>query len=111
MRLLTGWAIAILLPLAAGSFAPASAAPALAADASPQPGMASGTYSSVPPAKGRLKFKSNGPVCMCAEGLSERDIEQALAKLQPEKTTGQDSGTGQTAAGRQEKNLNSGVAK
>lgn len=30
--------------------------------------------------KGRLKFKSIRPVCMCAEGMSERDIQQALAR-------------------------------
>lgn len=34
----------------------------------------------VPPAKGRLRFKSAGPVCMCGEGLSEKDIEAAMIR-------------------------------
>lgn len=34
---------------------------------------AAGAVSSAP----RLKFKSGRPVCMCANGLSEKDIERA----------------------------------
>ena len=37
--------------------------------------------SEVPLVRARLKFKSSRPVCMCAEGMSERDIEQGLAKF------------------------------
>jgi len=111
MRNLTGWVAAFLLPMAAGGMGTASAAPLLAPETRPQASAAPGGLSSVPAAKGRLKFKTSGPVCMCAEGLSERDIEQALAKLQPEKTAGQDSVTRQTSVSGQEKNLNLGVAK
>lgn len=33
------------------------------------------------PAKSRLKFKGKGPTCLCADGLSEKDIvEQQLIK-------------------------------
>ena len=65
----------------------------------------------MPAAKGRLKFKSSGPVCMCGEGLSERDIEQALAKSNLQKLAGQDSGTSQATGGGQERTLNLGAAK
>lgn len=43
--------------------------------------------------------------------MSERDIEQALAKSKSEKIAGQDSGTRQTPVGGQQENLNLGVAK
>ena len=33
-----------------------------------------------PSGKGRLRFKSRGPVCMCGDGLSERDIERAMVR-------------------------------
>jgi hypothetical protein len=29
----------------------------------------------------RLKYKSSGPICLCSGGLSERDIEEAMARL------------------------------
>ena len=73
--------------------------------------MAPGATGSVPAAKGRLKFKSAGPVCMCGEGLSERDIEQALAKQQLEKSGGQDPATRPVPVTGQENNINLGVAK
>jgi len=68
----------------------------------------------VPVAKGRLKFKSAGPVCICGEGLSERDIEQGMARSKPGNAAASDSsnlGTGRSQASGQENNLNSGVAK
>ena len=59
----------------------ANGVPVLAAPASPpSPSATVATGGSgVPPAKGRLRFKSAGPVCMCGEGMSEKDIERAMA--------------------------------
>jgi hypothetical protein len=52
--------------------APAEAAPAPAASLSLPL-----TFSKIRPAdSGRLKFRANGPACVCAEGLSEADIAQ-----------------------------------
>jgi hypothetical protein len=48
---------------------------------------------------------------MCTEGLSERDIEQAMARSKPEKIAGSELGTGRSQASGQEKTLNLGVAK
>lgn len=97
----------VLLSLIAGAAPPVVAA----ADKSlPSSSTASGTPS-LPAATGRLKFKSSGPVCMCGEGLSEKDIEQALAKLQHEKSADQHSGSAQANATRPDNNLNSGAAK
>lgn len=110
MRNSTRWAVAFLLSAAAASMAPVIAAPL----ASVPPEMtlqATQGQGGVPAAKGRLKFKSAGPICMCAEGLSEKDIEQALAKSKAEKRTGSDSGSSPSQANSQEKNLNLGVAK
>ena len=33
-----------------------------------------------PPQSSRLRFRSGGPVCMCATGLSEAEIEEAELK-------------------------------
>lgn len=44
-----------------------------------------------PVPKGRLKFKSSGPVCMCADGMSERDIEKAMAKFKANKASNSDA--------------------
>ncbi|MFA6310498.1 MAG: hypothetical protein WCV99_17505 [Sterolibacterium sp.] len=110
MRNLKRSAVALLV--AAAAIAPVGAATmVVAAEPSSQASPGRGGFSSVPAAKGRLKFKSSGPVCMCAEGLSERDIEQALARSSAEVIAGQDTGHNQTPVGGQEKNLNSGVAK
>lgn len=101
---LTGWAVAFLLAFAVGSTTNAAtlvSAPSASAAAAAQGG--------VPQATGRLKFKSAGPVCMCAEGLSERDIEQALAKAKP--AVGADSGSSRNQSSSQEKNINLGVLK
>jgi len=105
MRNLTGWAAgwAVALLLAAvGGMSPVSAAQGveISTQATPKQG-------GLPAPKGRLKFKSAGPVCMCGEGMSEKDIEQALARSQPDKSTDSGVGGGQTG----EKNLNLGVAK
>lgn len=104
MQKLTGWIV--VLSLAAASVAPAAAAagPETTAQAKQWQG-------GVPAAKGRLKFKSSGPVCMCAEGLSERDIEQALAKFKPAGIGGPESDASRSQAGGQEKNHNFGVVK
>ena len=109
MRNVTGWVVALLV--AAGAIAPVGAAPMVTPEARPQAATGPGAYAAVPAPKGRLKFKSAGPVCMCGEGMSERDIEHALAKSAAEKIAGQESGTSQTPVGGQEKNLNLGVAK
>lgn len=114
MRILTGWVVAFLLPVAAGSMSPVSAAPVSSSEIN-MSSRATPGQGGVPAAKGRLKFKSSGPVCMCAEGMSERDIEQAMAKSGSgkiaDKIAGQDSGANRGQAGGQEKTLNSGVAK
>lgn len=110
MRILTGWVVAFLLPVAAGSMSPVSAAPVFSSEIN-MSSQATPGQGGMPAAKGRLKFKSSGPVCMCAEGMSERDIEQAMAKSKADKIAGQDSGANRSQAGGQEKTLNSGVAK
>lgn len=106
MRNLTAWAVVFLLSLRVANAAPA--APPAASEMTTQATQGRGA---VPAAKGRLKFKSTGPVCGCAEGLSERDIEQAMAKSKPDKIAGPDLDTRGSPAGGQEKNLNLGVIK
>jgi hypothetical protein len=49
---------------------------------------------SVPLKKGRLRFKSSGPVCMCAEGMSERDIEKKRIRFKQDKSEEAVSGAG-----------------
>lgn len=49
---------------------------------------------SVPLKKGRLRFKSSGPVCMCAEGMSEREIEKKRIRFKQDKTEEAVSGAG-----------------
>lgn len=110
MRNSTRWAATFLLSVAAGSMATASAAP-LASVPPEVTVQATQGQGGVPAAKGRLKFKSAGPICMCAEGLSEKDIEQAMTKSKADKTTGPDSGSSRSQANSQETNLNLGVAK
>ena len=61
----TGWAVAFLMAGSAAGVAPVSAAPAVSAE--PITPATSG-QGGVPAPKGRLKFKSSGPVCMCAGG-------------------------------------------
>ena len=70
--------LALLLP---GGFAiaqPGEAEPQMSV-VSPAP------ESAAQPAKrSRLRFRGNGPTCMCADGLSERDIRKAeTAKPNP----------------------------
>ena len=65
----------------------------------------------VPAPKGRLKFKSSGPVCMCAEGLSEKDIEQAMSKAKSARSSDSNSGSGHIQANTQDKPINLGVVK
>lgn len=57
----------------------AHATPAISAETAALETIIKG-QSEVPVTKGRLKFKSSRPVCMCAEGMSERDIQQALTR-------------------------------
>lgn len=41
--------------------------------------------------RSRLRFRGNGPTCMCADGLSERDIRKAeTAKPNPSSTQSTD---------------------
>lgn len=70
MRLFAGLLLVILM----------HTAPALAAAELPLVPSATVAAAGSPKATGRLRFKSAGPVCMCGEGLSERDIEAAMRR-------------------------------
>lgn len=72
MRLMAGFLIVMM----------AHTAPVLAAatSLSEANSNASTVTAGAPPAKGRLRFKSAGPVCMCGDGMSERDIEAAMVR-------------------------------
>ena len=88
----------------------AHAAPVFAAPESP-PGLSSPVAtrgSGVPPAQGRLRFKSAGPVCMCGEGLSEKDIERAMARQGPAKP---DATEGRNREALEGQTPNGGVAR
>ena len=61
----------------------------------------------LPAPTGRLKFKSAGPVCICGEGLSERDIEKATPKFKSDKEAISKPGVSRS----QEKPVNSGASK
>lgn len=100
MRNLTRWAVVFLLLAAAGSIASVSAATVVLPQTTTQSmqGQKTQIQGGVPAPKGRLKFKSSGPVCMCAEGMSERDIEQAMAKLKQDKAAGSGSVTSNSQA-------------
>ena len=100
MRNLTGWAVVFLLLAAAGSIASVSAATVVLPETTTQStqGQKTQIQGGVPAPKGRLKFKSAGPVCMCAEGMSERDIEQAMARLKQDKAAGSGSVTSNSQA-------------
>jgi len=115
MRKMTGWVAAFLVPvsIAVGGIAPVGAATVVSAEiATPAPLPISKSPGALPAPTGRLKFKSAGPVCLCGDGgLSERDIEQALAKLKAEKVAGQDLDVGANQAGSPERTPNLGVAK
>lgn len=106
MRNLTGWVVAFPFAVVVAGIVPVNAAPVTSAEmlkpATPGQG-------GVPAPRGRLKFKSSGPVCMCAEGLGERDIEQALAKSQSDKVA--DGNADASPGNSQKKTFNSGVAK
>lgn len=106
MRNLTGWAVVFLSSIAAANATPT--VPAVTPEMTTQATQGQG---GVPAAKGRLKFKTSGPVCMCAGGMSERDIEQALAKFKQGKVAGPNSGVSRSQDSSQEKNLNQGVTK
>jgi len=103
VRNLTGSAVVFLLLAAAGSIASVSADPVVLPETTTQTnqGQATQIQGGLPAPKGRLKFKSSGPVCMCAEGMSERDIEQSIAKLKEKEGRtagpGSDTGHGQDA--------------
>ncbi len=100
MRNLTGWAVVFLLLAAAGSIASVSAATVVLPETTTQStqGQKTQIQGGVPAPKGRLKFKSSGPVCMCGEGMSERDIEQAMARLKQDKAAGSGSVTSSSQA-------------
>jgi len=93
---------------------------AAAASSSEATSKASTVTSGVPPAKGRLRFKSAGPVCMCGDGMSERDIEAAMIRqglANPQAGSGSIAGKGRAgkAAGdsapTDNQNQNGGVAR
>jgi len=92
---LSGRSVVLLLLAAAGGMCSASAAPMTSQETTTQPTQRQTTQiqGGVPAPKGRLKFKSSGPVCMCGEGMSERDIEQAMARLEQAKAEGSGSVT------------------
>ncbi len=62
---------AVLLAGLSAMVAESRAAPAAGAEPSP----AASQTSAQPPRSSRLKFRSGGPICMCAGGLSEADIQ------------------------------------
>ena len=92
---LTGRPVVLLFLAAASGMASASAAPMTSQETTTQAtqGQKTQMQGGVPAPKGRLKFKSSGPVCMCAEGMSERDIEQAMARLKQDKAADSESVT------------------
>jgi hypothetical protein len=96
---LTGRSVVLLLLAAAGGIPSVSAAPMTSQETTTQATQRQATQiqGGVPAPKGRLKFKSSGPVCMCGEGMSERDIEQRMAKLK-QKATGSGSVTSSSQA-------------
>lgn len=63
---------AVLLAGLSALVAESRAAPAPPAGAAPSP--AASQAAAQPARSSRLKFRSGGPVCMCAGGLSEADI-------------------------------------
>ena len=97
MMNLTGWPFVLLA--VAGGIASVSAAPMTSQETTTQAtqeqttGQITLIQGGVPAPKGRLKFKSSGPVCMCGQGMSERDIERAMAKLKQDKDAGSGSVT------------------
>jgi hypothetical protein len=96
---LTGRPVVLLLLAAAGGMPSVSAAPMTSQETTTQATQRQATQiqGGVPAPKGRLKFKSSGPVCMCGEGMNERDIEKAMAKLR-QKATGSGSVTSSSQA-------------
>lgn len=99
MMNLRGWPFVLLA--AASGVASVSAAPMTSQETTTQATKEQTTTVQIPlmqggvaAPKGRLKFKSSGPVCMCGEGMSERDIERAMAKLKQDKNAGSGSVTG-----------------
>jgi hypothetical protein len=92
---LTGRPVVLLLLAAAGGMPSVSAATMTPQETTTQ---ATQIQGGVPAPKGRLKFKSSGPVCMCGEGMSERDIEQAMARLKQDKAAGSGSVTSSSQA-------------
>jgi len=97
---LTGRSVVLLLLAAAGGMPSVSAAPMTSQETTTQATQRQTTQiqGGVPAPKGRLKFKSSGPVCMCGEGMSERDIEQAMARLEQDKAAGSGSVTSSSQA-------------
>ena len=96
MQNLMRWAVVFYL-----SVAFANAAPAVSSETDT---LAIKGQSEVPVVKGRLKFKSSRPVCMCAEGMSERDIQQALTRSKQGQVAEPDSDVKRSQDGSKEKN-------
>ena len=99
------WLIAGLLVVLLAHAVPAYAGPGSLPDLNAQSAVG---RADLPPAKGRLRFKSAGPVCMCSEGLSEKDIERAMVRqglAKPEATEERDR------SAMESKTPNGGVAR
>jgi len=106
MRRSTGW-VALLSAAAVNA---AAIVPAVSAEAATN--QSTTVRGAAPAPTGRLKFKHSGPVCKCGDGLSEQDLEQALAKTSKQrKTTRPDSASSRGQARSQHDNLNLGVPK
>lgn len=54
-----------------------SVAPVVAAEPERETTAGTSSPAETPPRSSRLKFRSEGPVCMCAGGLSEAEIRAA----------------------------------
>jgi hypothetical protein len=65
----------------------------------------------LPAAKGRLKFKSAGPMCICGEGLSERDIAQQQIVRSKSGEVLPDIAGDHNQSSNLQNNINTGVAK
>jgi hypothetical protein len=85
----------IRMPLAAAGLAAATLSCGFAAagqppaDAEPQMSAFSPApeQAAKPAGRSRLRFRGNGPTCMCADGLSERDIRKAETAASPASPT------------------------
>jgi len=113
MRSLTGWPVVFWLVAVATSVASVSAATVVLPETTAQvtQRQKAQIQDGVPAPKWHLKFKSSGPVCMCGVGMSERDIEQAMAKLKQDEAADSRSVTSSSQVTGKNKHQLKGVAK